>query len=203
LRLQKLHGRGVSVRDHFVQFFDSNETRCEAVARFLAAGHRTGSSLLVIARPSHWIGIQDRLGSDGVSIQRQTIQGRVIVLDARETLHRISRNGIPDAGLFDEVVGTVVARLAALGPVCAYCGMVDLQAERADYGDAVLLERFWNRIASRESLSIMCGYSAAHFVSDETHRALRDICSEHSAVRTEPQDPLAVWLLSPLGTAAQ
>lgn len=193
----------MSVRDHFVQFFDSDETRCEAVAGFLAAGHRTGSSLLVIARPSHWVGIQDRLGSLGVSIRRQTIQGRVIVLDARETLHRISRNGIPDAALFDEVVGTLVARLAAFGPVCAYGEIVDLQAERADYDDAVLLERFWNRIASRESLSLMCGYSAAHFVSDDTHRALRDICSAHSAVRTEPQDPLAVWLLSPLGNAAR
>ena len=187
----------MSVRDHFVQFFDSGENRCEAVAGFLAAGHRTGSSLLVIARPSHWVGIQDRLGPDGVAIRRQMIQGRVIVLDARETLHRISRNGIPDAALFNEVVGALMVRLAAFGPVCAYGEMVDLLAERGDYGDAVRLERFWNRTASREPLSLMCGYSAAHFVSDETHRALRDICSAHSAVRTDPQDPLAVWLLSP------
>lgn len=193
----------MNVRDHFVQFFDSAESRCEAVAGFLAAGHRTGSPLIVIAGPAHWAGIQDRLGSDAAPIRRQMVQGRVMVLDARETLHRISRNGMPDAELFDGVIGAVVARTGAFGRVYVYGEMVDLLAERGDYGDAVVIERYWNRLASREPLSLMCGYSAAHFVSDETQRALRDICSAHSAVRTEPQDPLAVWLLSPLGNAAQ
>ena len=45
-------------------------------------------------------------------------------------------------------------------------------------------------------MSLLCGYSAAHFVSNSTHHALLEICGAHTDVHTDAQDPLAAWLLT-------
>jgi len=112
---------------HFVQFFDSDDTRQEAVAGFLGEGYLSGSSLIIVARP-------------------------------------------------------VVSK-----------AVLD---QRGDFTDARLLEELWNRLLERASISLLCGYAAAHFVAPASHDALRDICTAHSSIRVDPQDPLAAWLLS-------
>ena len=122
--------------------------------------------------------------------------GRLTVLDADNTLRRISRLGSPEANAFDDVVGTLVKRVSRLGPVHAYGEMVDVLAQRGDFADAAGLEDLWNRLLGRIPLSLMCGYAAAHFVSAGTRDALRRICSAHSSVRVEAEDPLAEWLLT-------
>ena len=68
--------------------------------------------------------------------------------------------------------------------------------------DAIKLEHLWNRLSERAPLFLLCGYSAAHFVATATHRALRDICSAHSSVHRNAQDPLATWLLNTAHNAA-
>ena len=179
-----------------MQFFDSDESRVEAVTTFLVDAHAEGASLLVVARPLNWEAIAERLERFGVPVQEEAASGRLVVLDPVETLNRLSRRGSPDATLFDAVVRGMVTRLAAHGPIAAYGEMVDVLAQRGDLNDAILLEAFWNRLASRVPLSLMCGYSAAHFVAPNSHRALRDICAAHSDVHADESDPLAVWLLN-------
>ena len=51
-------------------------------------------------------------------------------------------------------------------------------------------------LAARVPLFLMCGYSAAHFVSPATHNALLDICRTHGHVHRDRQDPLADWVLA-------
>jgi DcmR-like sensory protein len=180
---------------HFVQFFDSEETRHEAVASFLAEGYLSGSPLIVIARPLNSQAILNCLEQTGASIPQDLASGRITVLDAAQTLKRISRTGSPDAGAFDDAVGALVTRVARRGRIFAYGEMVDILAQRGDLADAVLLEELWNRLLTRTPVSLLCGYSAAHFVSPGTQGTLRDICAAHADVRVETQDPLAAWLL--------
>jgi hypothetical protein len=181
---------------HFVQFFDSDDTRQEAAAGFLGEGYLSGSSLIIIARPDVSKGILDRLERGGPPIARDLRSGRITVLDAAETLRRISRSGSPDPRLFEGVVGALVTRIARQSSVHAYSEMVDILAQRADFADARLLDDLWNRLLERASISLLCGYAAAHFVSPASHDALREICTAHSNIRFDPQDPLAAWLLS-------
>jgi DcmR-like sensory protein len=181
---------------HFVQFFDSDDTRQEAVAGFLRNGYLSGSSLIIVARPVVSRAILDRLQLGAAPIARDLRSGRITALDAVETLRRISRSGSPDARLFEEIVGSLVTRLSRQGAVHAYGEMVDLLAQRGDFADALLLDDLWNRLLERASISLLCGYAAAHFVAPGSRDALRDICAAHSAVRVDPQDPLAAWLLS-------
>jgi len=182
-------------QSHVVQFFDSDDSRHEAVGGFLAEGYRRGGPLIVVARSVNAEPILKQLERMVGYIQRHIASGRILVLDAAETLRRISRTRAVDGGRFDEVIGTAIIRMAGKGRPYAYGEMVDILAQRGDFDETILLERLWNGLLARIHLSLMCGYSAAHFVSDGTRAALRHVCAAHSSVRAESHDPLAAWLL--------
>jgi MEDS: MEthanogen/methylotroph, DcmR Sensory domain len=188
-------GRGEAASEHIVQFFDSDESRAESVAAFLAEGYRLGEPLIVVARPINWAAIVERLEALDVPVQTLISERTLIIKDANDTLRRLSRNGMPDAAAFDAVVGVPVTELARRGRVRAYGEMVDILAQRTELPEAIKLETLWNALGERASIYLLCGYSAAHFVATSTHRALRQICRTHARVHRSAQDPLAVWLL--------
>lgn len=183
--------------EHVVQFFDSDESRATCVAAFLAEGYRAGEPLLVVARPANWSAILEELSTRDVPVQRAIAEQRLIVKGADDTLRRLSRNGSPDAALFDSIVGEPTRRILQNGGrLRAYGEMVDMLAQRGEFTEAITLEGLWNGLSERASICLMCGYSAAHFVATSTHRALREICRAHTDVHRHEQDPLATWLLT-------
>jgi hypothetical protein len=189
--------RGPIASEHIVQFFDSDESRVECVADFLAEGYRAGEPVIVVARPANWASAFEQLEAQGIPVQRAIDEGMFVIRDAADTLQQLSRNGSPDANAFEIVVGRPVTALARRGRrVRAYGEMVDMLALRGELADAIKLEALWNGLAERTPLFLFCGYSAAHFVATGTHRALREICAAHSGVHRHAQDPLANWLLN-------
>ena len=189
--------RGPLASEHIVQFFDSDESRVECVADFLAEGYRAGEPAIVVARPANWSGTREQLEAQGIPVQQAIDEGMIVARDADDVLRQISRHGSPDANAFEIAVGRPVAALARRGPrVRAYGEMVDLLAMRGELADTIKLESLWNALAERTPLFLLCGYSAAHFVATTTHRALREICAAHSGVHRHAQDPLATWLLN-------
>jgi hypothetical protein len=195
--------RGAIPSEHIVQFFDSDESRADAVASFLADGYRAGEPIIVVVRPTNWALMMERLQFLDVPVQSAIAKGRLIVKDANQTLEEISRFGSPDAGAFDAVVGKALIALQARGRVRAYGEMVDMLAQRGELSDAIKLEQLWNDLGMRASYFLMCGYSAAHFVSTGTHRALLDVCKAHSSVNHHAADPLANWLLTTAHTGSR
>lgn len=195
--------RGAVASEHIVQFFDSDESRAECVAGFLAEGYQAGEPGIVVARPANWARTFEALVALGIPAQKALDEGAIVVKDAADTLRRLSRNGSPDTAAFETVVARPVAALAARGRrIRAYGEMVDMLAQAGEFTDAIRLEALWNRLGERAPFYLMCGYSAAHFVSASTHRALRDICSAHSGVHSHPHDQLAAWLLNTAHNAA-
>ena len=189
--------RSAVTSEHIVQFFDSDESRAECVAQFIADGYRLGEPAIVVARPSNWTGVVEQLKNLGIPVQDAIADGTIVVKDAPDTLRRISRKGVPDVEAFEAIVGKAVAGLAARGSrVRAYGEMVDMLAQRGELAEALKLEQYWNRLGERVPFFLLCGYSAAHFVATATHRALRDICSAHTGIHRHAQDPLATWLLN-------
>src|SRR5258708_32534398 len=115
--------RGHIASDHIVQFFDSDESRAECVAEFLATGLRLDEPAIVVVRPANWTCMAEQLEARGVHVQKAIADGVIIVKDADETLRRISLNGSPDSGAFEAVVGKTVPGLAPPGsPVPAFGG---------------------------------------------------------------------------------
>ena len=188
--------RGAVSSEHIVQFFDTDESRARNVASFLADGHAAGEPMIVVARPKSWAGIHEQLEALGVPVAEVLASGRLVVKDASDTLRSLSRGTSPDRALFDRVVGRAVEALAGGGRVRAYGEMVDMLAQRGELSDAIKLEGFWNDLGERAAIFLMCGYSAAHFVSGSTHRALLDVCKAHTCVHRDEQDPLGAWLLN-------
>jgi hypothetical protein len=189
--------RGTVASEHIVQFFDSDESRAECVAGFLADGIANGEPAIIVAKPLNWAATVQHLEGRGLPLQRAIDEGTIVVKDADDTLRRICRNGVPDASAFESVVGKTVAGLSRSGGrVRAYGEMVDMLAQNGELADAIRLEALWNRLGERTPFVLLCGYSAAHFVATTTHRALREICGAHSSVHRHPQDPLATWLLN-------
>ena len=189
-------GRGEAASDHIVQFFDSDDTRAECVAAFLAEGCRAGEPLIVVARPANWTAIVEHLQADDIPVQKLIAREMLLVKDANDTLRRLSRNGVPDPGAFENVISSAVIEMTRRGRVRAYGEMVDILAQRTDLADAIRLEALWNDLGERVRMYLMCGYSAAHFVATNTHSALRHICRAHSQVHSSTSDPLAAWLLA-------
>jgi hypothetical protein len=193
--------------EHVVQFFDTDESLAACVAAFLARGYRSGQALLLVARPRNTERILEALEGAGFPVADAIASHRLIVEDAFELMSLFLRYGRPDRRRFTETVGRRVSELAAHRTVCVYGEMVDILAQRADLPEAIELERLWNDLGAQVSLSLMCGYSAAHFVPAANHRALRDICAAHTTVHRNEQDPMADWVLTtahhPVGDAIQ
>jgi hypothetical protein len=183
--------------EHVVQLFDTDESRAARVAEFLAEGYRLGEPLVVIGRPESWPNVIDRLRTLGVDPNQAAAEGMLVVKNAEDTLRRLSRDGSPDPDRFQDTVGKALSVLATRGPrVRAYGEMVDILAQADDLNAALSLEALWNVAAEKVPIYLLCGYSAPHFISATTHRALRDICAAHSGVERHDHDRLGSWLLT-------
>jgi hypothetical protein len=181
--------------EHHLQLFDSSKSLAETVAAFLMAGFNRGEPLLVVATPEHRELLTRKLEEAGLNTREAAVASRLIVLDASQTLDKFMRQDAPNAAAFDEVVGSLVARLANGRRVCIYGEMVDVLAARGNLKAAHQLEELWNDLGRRESYTLFCGYASGHFGDPKSARALQDICEAHSHLHRKKDDLLAEFLL--------
>ena len=193
--------RGVVSSEHIVQIFDTTESLADTVSAFLHDGYRRGDHVLVVAKPKNWAAVSDRLEERACPVAAAIAAGRLVVLDAATTLAKFMRHGLPDAHLFSSVIGDLVHRLNAEtgAGLTIYLEVVELLAEEGNFRGAQRIETLWNELGERCSFRLLCGYSAAHFVSPGADAALREICDSHSRVQANAADPLATWLLAARG----
>ena len=181
--------------EHVCQLFDSDESRADAVAAFVAAGLRSGDYVIAVARPGTWAAVAARLEAAGFSVQDETAQGRLAVSDAHATLAQICPRGRLNPFAFNELIGAAV-RPAAGRRIRGWGEMVDILAGRGDLEGALELEELWNRVGEMVPFTLMCSYTAAHFVPASAHRGLRALCLAHTDVRRNQQDALGDWILT-------
>src|SRR3954447_4714378 len=82
--------------DHFVQFYESDKFLVEAVGGFIGTALEAGDAGIVIATPAHRIGINRHLAARGVDVSAARAEGRLVVLDAADTLDQFMVDGSPD-----------------------------------------------------------------------------------------------------------
>ena len=182
--------------EHHLQLFDSSRSLADAVAAFLVAGFERGEPLLIVATPPHRELLTRRLEDAGISVREAELASRLVMLDAEQVLDKFMRQNVPNPVAFDEVVGTLVARIANDRRVCIYGEMVDVLAARGNYKAAHQLEELWNALGRRESFTLFCGYASGHFGDPKTAKALADICAAHSHLHRKKDDLLAEFLLN-------
>ena len=189
--------RGCITSKHIVQLFDSSDTLANGVSAFLTDNFQPNDKQLVVARPKHWKSISDQLQLRGCSVQDATRSGRLTVCDAFRTLTRFMRNGQPVAELFQTAVGNLVAQLTPSGggTLWIYGEMVDILAEERNFPAARYLEELWNDLGLRQSFTLLCGYSSAHFADSSTAHMLSQICDRHTHVEVGADDVMGSWVL--------
>ena len=181
--------------EHHLQLFDSSKSLADTVSAFLLGGFGCGENLLIVATPEHRELLSKRLEEAGVSVREAVAANRLVMLDAAQTMDKFMRQDAPNAVAFEEVVGTLVQRLANGGRVWIYGEMVDVLAARGNLKGVQQLEELWNALGRRECFTLFCGYASGHFGDPKTARALGAICAAHDHVHRKADDILAEFLL--------
>jgi hypothetical protein len=142
---------------HWAQMYGSDvRLLASTTAPFLAEALEQGGSVLVVATKEHWPDFRSAL-----ACEEYAAEGRVIHLDARDTLSQFMIDGMPDWQAFNRTVGAVVRNLRAKTspkPLRAFGEMVGVLWEDGYFSAAVTLEEFWNKLLGGLSFELCCGY---------------------------------------------
>jgi len=170
-------------RDHFVQFYDEDQTIIESVAGYFAFGLRFGEGCVLVGMRSHNADIVSNMRSIGCDVDAALADGQLIVLDAEELLPKFMVAGMPDKDAFDNVVGKVISDATRSSkPPRVFGEMVGVLTERGEAEAAIALERSWNQLAKRMEFRLFCAYSNEALRHAQTAGVANDICASHSQV---------------------
>ena len=169
---------------HAVQFYEGEEYLFDTVAKFLGAGLLVGDGMVVIATPDHRQGFRQRLAAhDG---EGAIASGRLLMLEARETLARFMVGDMPDADLFRDFIGRAMTGLKGdlqrPTRVRAYGEMVDLLWRDGNSRAAIRLEELWNDAGKEHSFSLLCAYLMGNFYREGDQTKFFEVCRSHSHV---------------------
>ena len=172
---------------HTVQFYAEDQSLIDGLTRLVSTALGAGNSAIVIATRPHREALIPALNARGLDITTAMRQGRVILLDAAETLAKFTPDGWPDAALFAELIGGYIAQARAASQggssqVVAFGEMVSLLWSQGKPDAAIRLEQLWNDLAKHHSFSLRCAYPIASFAREEDGEPFLKICAVHSAV---------------------
>jgi PAS domain S-box-containing protein len=175
---------------HRVQFYSHEVDLADGVCSFLREGLVSGASAVVIATPGHTAAIRTSLATAGIDLAAEILRGRLIMLDAEETLAKCLDGEAPAWPTFHRTISEVLKRAAAAGNgVRAYGEMVDVLWNAGKQREAIALEQLWNTMGSHAHFELLCGY-ASHAVGSVGDA--RAICDLHSHVAPPPNAGILV-----------
>lgn len=181
-RAQVLEGLGPS---HTVQFYEDSDYLCRTVAEFISIGLKANQPALVVTSPPRSACVRAHLSDLGRNAGELQAAGRLMVLDAEETLATFMDGRMPVREFFHKGVGRLVERLQnenGGAPVRAYGDMVDLLWQSGKPEAAIRVEDLWTELAAKAPLALLCGYSMSHFAGTAQRGRLQDVCSRHTHV---------------------
>jgi PAS domain S-box-containing protein len=169
--------------EHFVQFYESDDYLISSVAGFLGAALAEDQCAVVIATGEHRDGFERALTELAIDPAEAVDEGRLVWLDAAETLERLSGEDGPEKRRFNDVIGGLLARLGRGGRrIHAYGEMVALLWEQGKRQGAVRLEELWRDLARTHRFALCCGYPLDAFRDRNDEAAINGICKCHSRV---------------------
>ena len=167
---------------HRVAFYDTAAELVDVVVGSVRPAVRDGAAV-VVATADHRQAVTAALGTAGVDTTAAVRSGRLVLLDAGETLARFLVDGTPDPPAFESVIGGVLERAAqAGGPVRVYGEMVTVLWEQGLVAAAMQVEELWNEQAATRAFGLLCGYPSALFAHPSTARRFEAVCGRHTDV---------------------
>lgn len=168
--------------DHLVQLYSSRDEFLNALEAWVAGGLQMGEAVVVIATPPHRIQLELRLRSRLLEPLALQLDDRLLLLDAKDTLERFMRDGLPARDPFDELIDRLMERAGSDGRrVRAFGEMVVLLWREGNREAALRLEEFWNAACERHGLALLCSYPQAVFGADPGE-SIRRVCDAHTSL---------------------
>lgn len=172
---------------HVVQLYGRDDWfLARSVSHFLMEGARQLDGLLVIATPAHRQAISRHLAEEGggaaLAAERE---GRLVYLDARETLDRLLIDGQLDESRYESVVGGVLSEVLARscsGKVRAFGEMVSLLWADGHPEQARVVESIWNERLAGSRCSMYCAYAIDLFADGVDTAGVSAILGAHSHI---------------------
>lgn len=152
----------------------------DGLANFFHHALRRGDATCAIVTPPVRDALNERLRARGWDTSRHP---RYRVFDASEGLHRIMRNGRPDAGVVAEFIGELddyratcaegeTPRLTLFGTLVVALG------EQGNTEAMLAVERTWSTLTGGLPFLTICGYEASCF-HDDVPGLWPAVCAEH------------------------
>lgn len=175
------------LHDHAVSFYDDEGELVDIVARFVAEGIRHRSSAVVVATPEHRRAIEHALLAMGLDPDEPPVAGRLVMLDARDTLTGLMTADGPDPDVFRDSVLRLLRDATTDGaPVRIFGEMVNLLWADGDAAGALALEGLWNGLLQRVDFVLLCAYPTA-LLDTGTLNDVHVVCEQHSEVQPPAQ----------------
>jgi hypothetical protein len=97
-----------------------------------------GEDVVLFATSEHWKAVDERLNSTECRVGSEIAKRRLTVVDARDSLDAIMKQGLPDRVLFSECIARAFPenRGPKKRPVRVYGELVDLLAEEGNFSTA-------------------------------------------------------------------
>lgn len=170
--------------DHVVHFYRDDADLAGTVGAHLATALAAGEIVIAIATRPHLDALFRALTATGKT--RMATSPRLILLDAADTLAKLTGDGNVSREAFDREIGRLVRAARSDGsPVAAYGEMVDLLWQAGNVEAALELERLWNDLISDLGFSLLCAYQSEAVAGPEQAHALHEVCHLHSSVLRE------------------
>jgi signal transduction histidine kinase/ActR/RegA family two-component response regulator len=170
---------------HLVQFYEDDSYLVESVSGLLGKSLGEGDGAVIIATQPHREAIEERLRTRGLDLAVLRDQGRFVVLDASETLAKISLDEYPNARRFEEIIGSAIGKINDASPrhfTRAFGEMVALLWAGGKRDAALRLEALWNDLNQKMRFSLCCAYPLNSFATALDSDYLAKVCAEHSHV---------------------
>ena len=151
---------------HAVRFYESDRALAQIVGAFLAEGLTAGNPAIVVATPPQRAAIVRELSSRGLDVAHLQHCDAFLLLDADDTLAMFMADGNPDEEKFHEAMCAVIRRACGERTDCTvrlYGHMVDVLWHCGERDAAIRLEMLWNKLASTQEFSLLCGYAMGNF----------------------------------------
>lgn len=169
--------------NHAVQFYENEKILNSSIKNFIDSGLRQGEGVIIIATNKNWQNVFQAFGSKKPVLASARKKGQLMVLDAHELLSKFLVGTMLDATLFNKLIGTLIQKVTASFPkVRAYGEMVNVLAGQNNFEAVNALEKLWNELIKRHSISLLCGYTFDHFKKENQNFAFNEICKAHSYI---------------------
>jgi DNA-binding NarL/FixJ family response regulator len=177
-------GDSLASHRHHVLFYSTDAVLVDAFSRFVGGALSEGNTVIVLVSDAHDEGLRRSLQASHVDLALAIRQKRYLPLNISDFLAQMMVNGWPDRtrvlDASDDLM-TEIARTAGPHAKVAACGeCVPTVWAHGHVDAAIQLEHLWDEIAESRQMDILCAYPLT--TREQSERAVRRLCAEHTAV---------------------